>query len=273
MFCAKCGHEHLGDAKFCAQCGASLTLEEVTSEEQNSSLPITKKEYFINHCSASTKQKKKTIKFLSIISLAIQSILAVLLIISLGVLSYTIEQSFVLEDSPSSLFGSLIILQLFYAGSSFIFTILGIKKNSTGFFVTATFFAFFSATYSSRIFNSLALRQLIGFGTLAIYIVIDILNYQSNKDYKEYISQYIATKNEDKKYIPPYFTTNKKGGIKKSLVLAIVIVLLFVFVAFALSSYSTKNCHRCGDSVGSDPVKAAGRTYCSYDCYMDEVFF
>ena len=58
--------------------------------------------------------------------------------------------------------------------------------------------------------------------------------------------------------------------MKRSLFL---IVGVTIATALILSSCSARVCHRCGDPVGSDPVKAGGRTYCSYDCYMDEAFF
>ena len=55
--------------------------------------------------------------------------------------------------------------------------------------------------------------------------------------------------------------------------LLFLIVSLLVVSALILSACSSLTCHRCGDPVGSDPVKAGGRTYCSYDCYMNEVLF
>lgn len=58
--------------------------------------------------------------------------------------------------------------------------------------------------------------------------------------------------------------------MKKFLFLA---VSVFVALALTLSACGSLTCHRCGDPVGNDPVKAGGRTYCSYDCYMDEALF
>ena len=273
MFCVKCGHENLDDAGFCTQCGTSFTSEEFLGEKQNVTVAMTKKEYFASHCSASAKRKRKAIQILSIASLAIQGVFAVLVVISLSALSYAIEQSQLNEGSASGIFILPIAFALVFTGGSFVFTILGLKKNSTGFFVTATIFAFLSAAYGSINFGSLPLRQLIAFGTLAMYIVNVVLILQSNKEYKEYTCQYITTKKGHKKYVPLCFTTNKQGGLKKLLVLLIGVVLLCAFTSFALSSYGVKGCHNCGDPVGSDPVKAGGRTYCSYDCYMDEVLF
>lgn len=273
MFCTKCGYEHSGDTDYCIQCGASVVSEAPIGEITNNAVPMTKKEYFMDKCSTSTKQKRKAVKILSAVSLAIQGVLAVLFVVGLSVLAYAIEQNPQFGGSTSGAFSLVITLALIFTAGAFVFTILGIKKNSTGFFVAATIFSFLSATFGSNNFENRFLRQLIAFGTLAIYIAIVVLNYQSNKEYKEYTSKYITTKKGYKKYISQYFTTNKEGGLKKVLVLVIGLVLLCAFTASALSSCSAKSCHNCGDSVGSDPVKAGGRTYCSYDCYMDEVLF
>ena len=53
----------------------------------------------------------------------------------------------------------------------------------------------------------------------------------------------------------------------------LLIVSIFIASALTLSACGSLTCHNCGDPVGGDPVKAGGRTYCSYDCYMDEVLF
>ena len=60
--------------------------------------------------------------------------------------------------------------------------------------------------------------------------------------------------------------------MKKVVVLFLVVCTLIMSVSM-LSACSSGTCHNCGDPVGSDPVKAGGRTYCSYDCYMDEALF
>lgn len=271
MLCAKCGHEHPDNAAFCGYCGASLVSGESADETPKAATPMTKKEYFASHCSESTKKKRKAIKILSIASLATQGVLTVLLVISIGALAYAIKQ---IEGSDPGTFSSLIEMGMFFTAGSFVFTILGIKKNGTGFFIAATIFAFLSAVYGSFIFENIALRQLLAFGTLAIYIAIVVLNHQSNKEYKGYTSQYFTENKEYKGNTSQYFATNKAGGlIKKGLFLIISIVLLCAFTASALSSCRAQSCHNCGDPVGSDPVKAGGRTYCSYDCYMDEVLF
>ena len=31
-------------------------------------------------------------------------------------------------------------------------------------------------------------------------------------------------------------------------------------------------CHYCGRTITDDPVEASGRTYCTYDCYLNEMF-
>lgn len=143
MFCVKCGHEHLDDADFCTQCGTRFTSEEFLGEEQNVAVPMPKKEYFASHCSASTKRKRKAIKILSIASLAIQGVLAVLVVISLSALSYAIEQSQLNEGSASGIFILPIAFALVFTGGSFVFTILGLKKNSTGFLLQQQFLLFY----------------------------------------------------------------------------------------------------------------------------------
>lgn len=187
MLCTKCGHECPDNAAFCGYCGASFSSGESADETPKAATPMTKKEYFASHCSESTKKKRKAIKILSIASLAIQGVLAVLLVVGFGALVYAIEQNPLFEGSASGAFGSLIASAVIFTGGAFVFTILGIKKNSTGFFVAATIFSFLSAAFGSMNFGSLALRQLIGFGTLAIYIAVVVLNYQSNKEYKQYV--------------------------------------------------------------------------------------
>ena len=277
MFCLKCGQEHSDNAAFCARCGASFAVEEITDEVLNTAVPTTKKEHVASHCSASTKKKRKAIKILSIVSLAIQGVLAIWMVIGVGTALYALYaagQNSLFEGIVSGVLSLLITLALTLTGS-FTFTLLGIKKNSTGFFVAAAVFASLSGASCSAIFEVLALRQLVLLGTLAIYIVIIVLNHLSNKECKEYASQKITTKREDKKSFSKIFTTHKEGGRKKVLVLAIVIglVILCAFVASALPSCGAKSCHRCDEPVGSDPVEAGGRTYCSYDCYMNEVLF
>lgn len=59
--------------------------------------------------------------------------------------------------------------------------------------------------------------------------------------------------------------------MKKCLFLIVCAVVTLSLVLSACGSVGS--CHYCGKSIGSDPVKAAGRTYCSYDCYMNEALF
>lgn len=189
MLCTKCGHEQPDDVAFCIQCGTSFALGESANETSKAATPVSKKDYFANHCSASAKKKRKVIKILSVASLLIQGVLAVLGVISYCAFGYAMERdSFAIADYAIVMIGSAIVIMLFFLVCSFVFTVLGVKKNSTGFFVAATFFGFRSAMYSSMNFI-LGLRQLTALGTLAIYIVIIVLSYQSNKEYKKYISQ------------------------------------------------------------------------------------
>lgn len=52
----------------------------------------------------------------------------------------------------------------------------------------------------------------------------------------------------------------------------VLIFVIIVIIAFLLSQTGQEKCHYCGGVVGDDPVEANGRTYCSYNCYMSEVF-
>lgn len=54
--------------------------------------------------------------------------------------------------------------------------------------------------------------------------------------------------------------------------LAIIILSLGLVLMIAACGSPREVCHRCGDTISGDPVKAGGRTYCDYDCYMCEVF-
>lgn len=185
MFCTKCGCAHSDGAAFCTQCGASLTLKEPAGEAPKAKTPITKAEYFTNHCSAIAQKKRKTIKTLSIVSLAIQGILNIAMILYLVAFAHALQQSALFKGGAESVH-TVIVFLLCFTAASFGFTIWGMKKNSTGFFAWAILFAFVSATFGSNVFGSLALRQLIALGTLAIYIAITVLNYQNNKEYKMY---------------------------------------------------------------------------------------
>ena len=174
MYCRKCGNEYSDEKTFCPQCGERLTLEELEVK-----LPT------------NVQKNRKIIKVLSIVSLVIQGVLNLLVIIMLSVLSYALQQSFPAEDLAiaNSGFGVIITLSLFSITGSFAFTLLGIKKNSTGFFIGATIFAFISTTFGCANFESLVLRQLIVLGIVATYIVMTVLNHQCNKEYRVYASQ------------------------------------------------------------------------------------
>ena len=51
----------------------------------------------------------------------------------------------------------------------------------------------------------------------------------------------------------------------------ISIVLIAVTLTMLLCGCES-TCHYCGKSVNGDPLEAGGRTYCSYDCYLNEMF-
>ena len=175
MYCKKCGYEYSDETAFCPQCGERLTLEETEAK-----LP------------KNIQKNQKIIKALSIICLVIQGILNVLMITSVSILAYALQNSLPTENLDSNVVGGLGVLlinALFFLAGSFAFTLLGRKKNSTGFFIGATIFAFISTTFGCANFESLVLRQLIVLGIVATYIVMTVLNHQCNKEYKKYISE------------------------------------------------------------------------------------
>ena len=56
--------------------------------------------------------------------------------------------------------------------------------------------------------------------------------------------------------------------MNKSAIIFVVIMLLVTI----LSACAPK-CSRCDDTIKDDPVKANGRTYCSYECYLNDFWF
>lgn len=56
-------------------------------------------------------------------------------------------------------------------------------------------------------------------------------------------------------------------------IVCVIVLMSLLLSACGMGLSSISRCHHCGDSVGDDPVKAGGRTYCSYNCYMSEALF
>lgn len=52
----------------------------------------------------------------------------------------------------------------------------------------------------------------------------------------------------------------------------IISIMLIALTLAMLLCGCESTCHYCGKSVNGDPLEAGGRTYCSYDCYLNEVF-
>ena len=96
------------------------------------------KEYFANYCSATAKKKRKTIKVLSIVCLAIQAVLNILLILSLIATADLIHQ-LAGANTVGEGVTVLIITWLIFIVGTFAFTIGGMKKNSTGFLLLQRF--------------------------------------------------------------------------------------------------------------------------------------
>lgn len=187
MFCTRCGHEQPDNAAFCTQCGTRFIAEKSVSDTPKAAPPMSQQAYFASHCLAVTKRRRKVIKVLSIVSLAIQGMLAVLVTIAIIKLHLVLAQHPFGGDGSSVILSNIIPVVISTA-ISIILTLQGLKKNSTGFFVSATILAFLSATFSAGLgINSLGLRRLVVFGTLAIYIVITVLNHRCNKEYKNYL--------------------------------------------------------------------------------------
>ncbi len=53
----------------------------------------------------------------------------------------------------------------------------------------------------------------------------------------------------------------------------LIIMTLVLTLMLCLSGCAKGTCHRCGDAITGDAVKAGGRSYCSYNCYWDEAIF
>lgn len=68
-----------------------------------------------------------------------------------------------------------------------------------------------------------------------------------------------------------------KSLITTAIVGAIIIALIGLLLSGTLESILTdlsrETCHNCGKVITEDPLEAGGRTYCSYDCYMEEFLF
>ena len=187
MFCKNCGCANSDSATFCSQCGATLASMEYSSQNNRTTAPITKKEYFANHCSENAQKNRRTIKILSIVSLTVQGILNLLFIICLMVLKNAVDHNPLYKGDTSVMFAP-IILSLTFFGFSLLFTICGTKMNSTGCFISATLFAFIATMFGGTIFE-LGLRWLVGLVVVAAYIVITMLNHQNNQEYKVYLNK------------------------------------------------------------------------------------
>lgn len=61
--------------------------------------------------------------------------------------------------------------------------------------------------------------------------------------------------------------------MKRKNFLALIMLSLLVILLSACVPTRKSSCHNCGKSISGDPVEAGGRSYCSYDCYMNEVLF
>lgn len=51
------------------------------------------------------------------------------------------------------------------------------------------------------------------------------------------------------------------------------IVVVAVAAILLLTACGSKTCHYCNEAIEGDAVEAGGRTYCSYDHYMNELVF
>ena len=200
MFCMKCGHKCPDNATFCSQCGARCTTAASTPAATaaapvvsqpvvatTAATTVTLQEYFANHCSKAAKKRRTVIKLLSYASLVIQGILAILSTITLLVVFYGAKQNILFKDPAGIVLFPLVILIPFTV-CFFTFTLLAIKKYSTGLFVAATIFAFFATTFAAGYaISDLNLRRAVIIVITVIYIVLTCLNSQNNKEYKKYL--------------------------------------------------------------------------------------
>lgn len=148
----------------------------------------TKKDYFTRDCSDIVKKKWLAANILNIINLVILGVMAVWAIIALSALAYVLEQSTIFQGAGTDTVGALIVIILIPAICTFVFTLMGMKKNSTGLYVWATIFGFFSSLLlTGLLIGNTPLRWLIVFGTLAMYIITAVFTSQNNREYKNYL--------------------------------------------------------------------------------------
>ena len=178
MFCSNCGQPQTDDAAFCGYCGTPFAAE----KPEGTVVPImTREAYFAS--SATVKKRRRTIKILSVINLIVLGFLCAYSSIVYGIIAYLLSR----DGIGYGLF-VIPIICLVLTTASFIFTISGIKKHSTGLLFTAIIFVFNSAVLSGgTTINVLPLRWLVIFGTTAISIAVMIQNSKNNKEFKEYL--------------------------------------------------------------------------------------
>ena len=274
MYCRNCGAMLKPDFKYCNSCGAQIQ-DTPTNDNYDSSLnsmqqdycipveQISKKEYLSTKCSNKCRKLIKASWIVWIISLTLMIILTAFSLTNFAKINtggvyfndqeveaptverYSIVEVFELLENADSITATFVLISLVWIFISLILTItFGALACKTKNVPLAVIFLVvsFSSALPSKLFDVLAA------------ICILIFNVIINKEYKVYLG----------KQINP--NTKKR-------VLLVLSVIASVLILLILSTCGSLTCHRCGDSVGSDPVKAGGRTYCSYDCYMDEVFF
>ncbi len=197
MFCSKCGNKLVDVAKFCNKCGTPVTSNGLyPTGSSNSSRLMNKSDYYKQ---GNGGGKYKSVKILSIISIVYQSILAALGIWGCLYLMRFFIAVFKFNDNKSfsNLFGIFIYpvsLVIFY-GLFLLLQIRGIKKCSTGRYISALILGFFNTCVCCRLsFNKPLINVPVLIVWLAVHIAIIVLMYLCNKRFKLYKTDHFTNR-------------------------------------------------------------------------------
>lgn len=197
MFCGKCGNQLIDGAKYCNRCGASVILDAFNEAIPTESCSLINKSDYYKQGNGGGKYK--SVKILSIISIVYQSILAALGIWGCLYLMRFFIAVFKFNDNKSfsNLFGIFIypvFLVIFY-GLFLLLQIRGIKKCSTGRYISALILGFFNTCVCCRLsFNKPLINVPVLIVWLAVHIAIIVLMYLCNKRFKLYKTDHFTNR-------------------------------------------------------------------------------
>lgn len=182
MFCSQCGNDCAPGIRFCGHCGASVSNEMVFT----STLTVTKKEYLNKMCSPKAKSRQKAIRILGIISLSVQLILFVL---SVLMWMYIVAAIKSISGSRVEISGpNPLSYEMFFLVCSVLFTWLGMRNKSTGWWVASLFSAVVVAVFGAGISLGTVAARIALMVMLIMHVAIVILQRRNVKEYKAYIA-------------------------------------------------------------------------------------